>query len=100
VNREIVVKGFAHAYTAYPFGHMHDFREAERTAREKALGLWGRDPAPSKPGPDELVYVTRTGSRYHRAGCRFLAKGAIAVRMAEVGTRYQPCRVCHPPAVP
>jgi hypothetical protein len=98
VNREIVAKGFGHAYTQYPFQFMDDFRAAERLAREKKLGLWGPDPAPSTANPDEVVYVTRTGTKYHRAGCRFLAKGATAIRLADVGTKYQPCGVCHPPA--
>jgi micrococcal nuclease len=44
VNREIVAKGFGHAYTAYPFAYLEDFRAAERSAREKGLGLWGPDP--------------------------------------------------------
>jgi micrococcal nuclease len=100
VNREIVAKRFGHAYTAYPFQYMDDFRQAERVAREKRLGLWGPDPAPSKPSADEVVYVTKTGTRYHLAGCRALAKSATALRLAEVGTRYQPCGVCHPPALP
>jgi micrococcal nuclease len=100
VNRELVAKGYAFAYVQYPFQHMADFREAERTAREKGLGLWGADPAPSKPSADEVVYVTKTGTKYHRAGCRFLAKGATPIRLAEVGRKYEPCAVCDPPRLP
>jgi micrococcal nuclease len=44
VNREIVAKVFGHAYTAYPFAYLEDFRAAERSAREKGLELWGPDP--------------------------------------------------------
>jgi endonuclease YncB( thermonuclease family) len=97
VNRELVAKGYAFAYVQYPFQYMDDFRQAERLARERGLGLWGPDPAPSKPSADEVVYVTKTGTKYHRAGCRALSKSAAAVRLAEVGTKYQPCAVCHPP---
>jgi micrococcal nuclease len=97
VNREIIAKGFGHAYTTYPFAHMEDFRAAERSAREKGLGLWGPDPAPAKPTADEVVYVTKTGTKYHRAGCRALAKSATAIRLAEVAGNYEPCRVCDPP---
>jgi hypothetical protein len=100
VNREIVAKGFGHAYTVYPFRYMDDFRQVERQAREKGLGLWGPDPAPSKPSADEVVYVTRTGTRYHRAGCRALARSATPIWLVEVGTKYQPCGVCHPPVQP
>jgi micrococcal nuclease len=97
VNRELVAKGYAFAYVQYPFQYMEDFRAAERSARERGLGLWGPDPAPSKPNADEVVYVTKTGTKYHRAGCRALAKSAMAIRLAEVGKRYQPYGVCDPP---
>jgi micrococcal nuclease len=100
VNREIVAKGFGFAYVKYPFGYMEDFRLTERQAREKGLGLWGPDPAPSKASGDEVVYITKTGSRYHRAGCRSLAKSATPIRMAEVGTKYRPCATCDPPRLP
>jgi micrococcal nuclease len=100
VNREIIAKGFGHAYTAYPFQYMADFRQAERTAREKRLGLWGPDPAPSRPSAVEVVYVTRTGTKYHRAGCRALSKSATAIRLGKVATKYQPCAMCDPPRLP
>ncbi len=46
---------------------------------------------------DETVYVTRTGTKYHRAGCRHLAKSAISMALSEAATRYSPCSVCSPP---
>jgi hypothetical protein len=76
---------------------MEDFRAAERTAREKRVGLWGPDPAPKEATASEVVYITRTGKAYHRAGCRALAKSATAIRLGDVGTR-QPCAVYKPPA--
>src|SRR6516162_9718244 len=82
VNREIIAKGFGHAYTVYPFGFMEDFRAAERQAREKRLGLWGPDPAPSKPSAAEVVYVTKTGTKHHRVGCWALARSATPIRLA------------------
>jgi micrococcal nuclease len=68
VNREMIAKGFGHAYTAYPFAYLDDFRQAERVARKKGLGLWG----PDSVARDEVVYFTKTRTKYHRAGCRFL----------------------------
>jgi micrococcal nuclease len=100
VNREIVAKGFGHAYTVYPFRYMDDFRQAEREARARGLGLWGPEPAPSKPSADEVVYVTRTGTKYHRAGCRALAKSATAIRLGEVAGKYEACELCRPSARP
>jgi hypothetical protein len=97
VNREIVAKGFGHAYTNYPFAYLDDFRAAEHQARERRLGLWGPDRPAAAPWAETTVYITKTGTKYHRAGCRFLAKGATPIRLAEVGTKYHPCAVCDPP---
>lgn len=47
VNREVVAKGFGHAYLEYPFQFMDDFRAAERQARERKLGLWAPDSTPA-----------------------------------------------------
>jgi micrococcal nuclease len=44
VNREMVRRGYAHAYLDYPFQYMDDFRTAEREAREASRGLWGEAP--------------------------------------------------------
>jgi micrococcal nuclease len=38
VNRELVAKGYAFAYTAYPFGFMEDFRAARAGEGAGALG--------------------------------------------------------------
>jgi len=43
------------------------------------------------------VYVTRTGAKYHRAGCRYLSKSMIPMPLEEAKKRYGPCSVCNPP---
>jgi hypothetical protein len=44
------------------------------------------------------VYITRTGSKYHRAGCRYLSHSAIPIRLSVAKARgYTPCSVCDPP---
>jgi micrococcal nuclease len=118
INLEIIRQGYGHAYTKYPFKYMELFRDCERQARESAKGLWAPD-AVQKPSaipeskPPEVrddfgnkkeetpveitVYVTRTGSKYHRAGCRYLAKSCIPMSLKEAKTRYGPCSVCNPP---
>lgn len=45
------------------------------------------------------VYVTRTGEKYHRDGCRHLARSKIPMSLAEAAKRYGPCSVCRPPTV-
>lgn len=46
-----------------------------------------------------VVYVTRTGTKYHRAGCRYLARSSIPMSLKEAAARYSPCSVCRPPVV-
>jgi hypothetical protein len=48
--------------------------------------------------PSSVVYITKTGTKYHEAGCRFLRKSAIktTVKAArEAGNT--PCSKCKPP---
>ena len=46
----------------------------------------------------QIVYVTRTGKKYHRDGCRYLAMSKFAISLKEAEARgYSPCKVCRPP---
>ena len=40
LNAELIRRGYAHAYTRFPFRHIVEFREMERVARSQAVGLW------------------------------------------------------------
>mgnify|MGYP001615920286 CR=1 FL=1 len=111
VNLEIVRQGYGHAYTAFPFQHIELFRAYERRAREASKGLWGdtavtaTESEASSPaiqaaptaGEDVTVYITRTGAKYHRAGCRYLSKSQIPISLKDAKARYSPCSVCNPP---
>lgn len=44
-----------------------------------------------------IVYVTHTGEKYHRDGCRYLSKSKIAISLKDAAARYAPCSVCKPP---
>jgi micrococcal nuclease len=98
VNREIVARGYGHAYTRYPFAYLEDFRAAERVARDGRLGLWGPEPAGGPPGAEGTVFITRTGTKYHRAGCRYVAADATALPLEQAAARCAPCSACRPPA--
>jgi hypothetical protein len=51
-----------------------------------------------QPKPEEIiVYVTKTGSKYHRANCRYLGKSKIPITLKEAKKKYGPCSVCKPP---
>jgi competence protein ComEC len=56
-----------------------------------------RSIAPKRKQVEETFYITRTGERYHRGGCRHLRRSAIPITRAEAEARgYTPCRVCYP----
>lgn len=45
------------------------------------------------PSQNETVYVMRTGTKYHRAGCRFL-NSLTPMPLTEAAKKYAPCAVC------
>jgi hypothetical protein len=46
----------------------------------------------------ETVYITRTGKRYHRDGCRYLSQNKIKTTVKEAqASGYTPYKVCRPP---
>lgn len=114
VNKEMVEEGWAWHYKKYSTSP--DLDEAEQKARVTRAGLWGDD-LPIAPwdfrhpvlgantiaqenaaDPESVtVYVTRTGTKYHRSGCRHLSKSSIPTPLSEAKTRYSPCSVCKPP---
>jgi len=69
--------------------------------------LWGEElPAVSpeirktqeRAPPEVTVYITRTGKKYHRSGCRYLRKSCIPTSLTEAKRQgYTPCKVCKPP---
>lgn len=46
----------------------------------------------------QTVYITKSGTKYHKSDCRYLSQSKIAVDLKEaVDRRYLPCSVCSPP---
>jgi hypothetical protein len=44
------------------------------------------------------VYITKTGSKYHRNGCQYLAHSKIRKTLSWAKSHgYKPCKVCKPP---
>lgn len=122
VNLEITRQGYGRMYTGQPFKHWTVFRTYERKAREVSKGLWGepekeeppaaRTPQPvvSPPIPtprttvppvakrDPIVYVTKTGKKYHSGGCQCLRRSRIAKPLSEAKRAgYTSCSRCGPP---
>ena len=42
------------------------------------------------------AYVTASGTRYHKKGCRFLKSSSKSVDVAKAQANYSPCGVCRP----
>ena len=108
VNSEIVRQGYGRAYTKYPFAFAELFLSYEQKAKEHKKGLWSvksetpeqeaKKASPADKEKSETVYITRTGKKYHRAGCRYLAKSMIPISLKEAKQLgYGPCSVCGPP---
>jgi len=54
-----------------------------------------KHPAPSDQKKECVVYVTKTGSRYHRTGCSSLRSSRIPMSREEaIKGGYTPCKRC------
>jgi phosphatidylserine/phosphatidylglycerophosphate/cardiolipin synthase-like enzyme len=54
-------------------------------------------PQPSPQASADTVYITKTGTKFHRAGCRYLARSSIPISRKDAEARgYAPCKVCNP----
>ncbi len=49
------------------------------------------------PAADEIVYVTTSGSKYHRDDCEVLKGAGKAMKLSQAAKDYGPCPVCKPP---
>lgn len=44
------------------------------------------------------VYTTNTGHKYHRAGCRYLNRSCIPIKLSQAKAEgLTPCSICNPP---
>lgn len=66
--------------------------KAELTPRPEAK------PEVQAPVTDDLeeVYITKTGTKYHRPDCNSLRSSKIAISLEEAKKRFEPCNVCKP----
>lgn len=58
--------------------------------------------ANSKTGKDSnkniIVHITKTGTKYHREGCKYLSKSDIEVTLKDaLDMGLTPCKICNPP---
>ena len=114
LNKRLVAEGYAWWYWRY--SNDEELKGLQQEARGAQRGLWSVSKAippwmfrqggvrQSEDHPAEVlmdrgdvVYVTRSGSVYHRDGCRYLDDSKIPMTLSEArGRGYEPCRVCNP----
>lgn len=111
LNFELVRRGYANVSTCPPNVKYQDkLLKGVREAKANKRGLWAPQPTPKKNADERkvkqaqtdpvkiTVYITRTGKKYHRSGCKYLARSKIPISLQEVKKRgYTPCKVCQPP---
>jgi endonuclease YncB( thermonuclease family) len=116
VNLELVRQGYARVVAEGTFEQQSLLRAYEQLAKKHEKGLWnprsaeatepGRTtgitkPAASQPvgaADDTIVYVTKSGKKYHRADCPHVRSGATQLSLKEARARgYTPCSHCKPP---
>jgi hypothetical protein len=47
----------------------------------------------------QTVYVTKTGTKYHRDGCGSLSQSSIPMPLGQASAKYGPCGRCKPPSL-
>lgn len=104
VNAELVKQGYAQASTYPPNVKYVDlFTKLQREAREQNRGLWAQTEAVQSDTTgdhaQETVYITKSGTKYHSDGCRYLSKSKVPISLKEAVLSYDPCGVCNPPVI-
>ncbi len=79
----------------------HSATELVEIAVERAEeGAQEHEDAVEQPeAVERKLFVTRSGSKYHRHSCRFVTDSATEITLEKASGRYGPCRVCHPPTL-
>lgn len=114
VNAQLVKSGAVQAVATPPnLKNIDLFMKMQIEAQKSQTGIWGTPtpsaggmpaaPAPAvSPGAaakqPQIVWVSRSGNKYHRQGCGKLDRGPSPMpvdKAKEAG--YSPCLMCNPP---
>jgi len=104
LNAMLLLNGYAQVMTVAPnVKYSNLFALLQRNARMAQRGLWNTNSSNTNSsntnsGSAVIVYITSTGKKYHRDGCRYLSQNKIPIALEEAKKRgYEPCSVCNPP---
>jgi endonuclease YncB( thermonuclease family) len=101
INAELLRRGLLRVWDdTAQFKHQESLLVAEHKARTAKRGNWKSAAFlfaavnETATAVDETVYVTQSGKKYHRAGCRLLAKNKTALPLSQARLNYGPCSLC------
>jgi hypothetical protein len=55
-------------------------------------------PATESEEKEIIVYITKSGTKYHRSECRHLSKSKVPIDLESAKEKYSPCSTCKPPS--
>jgi micrococcal nuclease len=101
VNAELVRLGYAQVSTYPPdVKYQEYFEQLQQEAQTARIGQWAltiTTVPPNTAASSDIVYITNTGEKYHRDGCRYLSISRIPISRADaIAQGYTPCSVCKP----
>ena len=85
MNLEIVRQGYGKVYTVFPFKHKTLFQHYSGQAQQAHRGLWSAEQPKAS-----IVYITRTGAKYHSSTCRYLKYSRIPIELEKAKQSYTP----------
>lgn len=97
VNVELLRRGWMQVWVdTARFKYRDLFLAAENAARQTKSGGWKFTASvdSAKTAGNDTVYVTKSGKKYHRAGCRLLAQNKIALLLSQARINHDACRLC------
>lgn len=92
--------GYSTGFNAgYESGYYEGYSAADTSARQSYVSASSTSVASvATTAPvtqTNIVYVTRTGTKYHHYGCRYLSESCIEKPLADaVAQGYSPCSKC------
>jgi len=82
-------------FSAYRATGSSSFRRASSPAGPGITAP--KENRPSAASEKDIVYITKSGRKYHRAGCSYLGRSSIPISRREAEARgYLPCSRCKP----
>lgn len=87
--------------TGYDDGYDNGYSDGEKYGRAAEISKNLRNRIKTNSSPqvtyDYTVYITATGSKYHRWGCQYLKESCYYLLRSDAISRgYTPCSVCNP----